>query len=120
VTPKLFPEARVPQVPRTDAEVLSRLAADPKDAEALIAMYEIHRAEFNEVAARWFGPEPELRRRAVNEILVAVGKRASTYDPESVSAFDWIKGCANSEARRLCEVFERKLRNRRTKSKRCP
>jgi hypothetical protein len=95
----------VPELPETDVEALQRLAAVPADPAALIAIYGRHRAEFKKAAARWFGNNQELRNRAVNEILVAVARRANTYDPESVDPTKWIRKCADSEAQRLHQIW---------------
>jgi len=108
----LFPEIRFSALPRTDGEALERLAAEANDAEALIALYESHRTQFNKSAARWFGRNPELRRRALHEILVAVGRRASVYDPR-LDAAEWITKCADSEARRLRKIMDCRDRERR-------
>jgi hypothetical protein len=102
-----------PVLPRNDAEALECLAQDPRNAEALIVVYERNRTEFNKTAAHWFGGNAELRRRALNEILVAVGQRASTYDPELMEAADWIGRCANSEARRLRRMIDSTVLQRR-------
>ena len=92
-------------LPKTDVEALELLGTEPGNAAALITVYENHRAEFKKAAARWFGNNQELRNRAVNEILVAVARRANTYDPESVDPTEWIRKCADSEAQRLHKIW---------------
>jgi hypothetical protein len=93
--------AEIQDSPLSSAEALQRLAVDPSDARALIAIYEHHRVDFPEAAMRWFGRKGQLPKRAVNELLVAVVQRAKSFDRGHMDATDWIKKCADSEAQRL-------------------
>ena len=101
----------------TDQELLRRLADDSRDAEALVALYEIHAKEIKESAIRWFGKEAEVRNKAINSILAAIGRRAGSYDAQSMDASEWVSRVADAEARRLREALDkavsRSLRTRR-------
>ena len=100
-----------------DSDVLRKLAVDARDPSALVALYDMHGKKIRRAATRWFGRQPEICNRAVNNILVSIGKKAATYDPKSVDAADWIHQCADAEARRLSEALEasasKSPRNRR-------
>ena len=87
-------------------QVLSRLAVDPKDAGALVALYEDHEVEIRAAAVRWLGKNRELCEEAVHNILVAIGRQAPTYDPRAMDAADWIFQRADAEARRLREALD--------------
>jgi len=98
-----------------DTEIFPRLAGDPADSESLVALYEKYENELKEAASRYFGRN-EVSESAVHNILVALGRQARTYDPQSMDAADWVRRCADSEARRLREALETGLsRGRRTK-----
>jgi hypothetical protein len=86
-------------------QVLSRLAMAPRDAEALIALYEDYEAELRATAARWFGDDRELCQQAINSILAAIGRQAGSYDPQSIVASEWVSRVAGAEARRLRETL---------------
>ena len=90
----------------TDTQVLSRLAIDPRDAEALIAVYEHYEVEISAAAISWFGNNHRLCEGAINNILVAIGRQVRSYDPQSMDAAEWVHGCAGAEARRLREALE--------------
>jgi hypothetical protein len=100
--------AEIQDSPLGRAEALQRLTVDSHDAHALITIYEHHRVDFKVAATRWFGRSRELRKRALNEILVAVAQRAQTFDPGCMDAADWIKKCACAQAQRLYETFNRR------------
>jgi len=88
-----------------DKQGLRRLAMDPKNANALMAFYENYENEIKVAAARWFGNNRDHNEQAIHNILVAIGRMASTYDPQSMSAAEWVSHCADSEARRLREAL---------------
>jgi hypothetical protein len=96
---------------RKHKHVLSRLAVDPKDAGALVALYESHEVEIRAAAVRWLGKNRELCEQAVHNILVALGRQASTYDPQSMGVAEWIQQCADTEARRLREALDAEASN---------
>ena len=81
-------------------QALDRLEANPKDAVAVIALYETYGRELQAVADRHFGKN-RLAKKAVLNLLVAVVERAWTCDPESMNASEWVSGVADVEARRL-------------------
>ena len=90
----------------TDTQMLSRLATDPRDAEALISVYEHYEREIRAAAISWIGNKRGLYEQAVNTILVAIGRRAHSYDPQSMDAAQWVRNCADTEARRLREALD--------------
>ena len=87
-------------------QCLKRLAADPKDANALIALYEKYEVEIGAAAIRWFGNNRDLCEQCIHNILVAIGRNAGTYDPESTDAAEWVRNCADADARRLREGLD--------------
>lgn len=87
----------------TNTQMLSRLATHPRDGEALISVYEHYEKEIRAAAIRWFGNERGLYNQAVNNVLVAIGRQAGNYDPQSMNASEWVSGVADAEARRLRE-----------------
>ena len=91
----------------TDTQMLSRLATDPRDAEALISVYEHYEREIRAAAISWIGNKRGLYEQAVNTILVAIGRRAHSYDPQSMDAAQWVRNCADTEARRLREALDK-------------
>ncbi len=93
-------------LPRTDQDVLRRLADHSRDAEALIAVYEHYEAEIRGAAVNWFGNKHGLYEQAVNNILVAIGREAGTYDPQSMNASEWVSRVAEAEGRRLLEALD--------------
>jgi hypothetical protein len=101
----------------TSAQMLSRLATNPRDAEALISVYEHYEREIREAAISWFGNKRCLYGQAVNNILVAIGRQAGSYDPHFMDAAQWVRNCADTEARRLREALDKavgkSLRTRR-------
>src|SRR5258708_39173382 len=107
-------KGREHDVPAHDA--LLRLAKNPRDACALIAVYDLCGNHLRASTVRWFGQEAELRSRAVLSILVAIGRQAGTYDPQSMHAAEWVSRVADAEARRLREALEvRGSRGRHTR-----
>ncbi len=98
-------------------EGLLRLATNPQDACALVAVYDAYGNDLKASAVRWFGRDSEAGARAINSILVAIGRQAPTYDPKSMDAAEWIHRCADAEARRLREGLDKavskSLRTRR-------
>ncbi len=90
-------------LPGTDQEHLRRLAADPRDAEALISLYEDHEVEIRAAAGRWFGRDREVCEQAIHNILVGIGRNVRTYDPQSMDAVEWVRQCADAEAKKLHE-----------------
>ena len=91
---------------RTTLEALLRLAANPLDACALVAVYDASAKQLKASVVRWFGWDVELQRRAVLNILVAVTRQAARYEPESMNASEWISRVADTEARRLREALD--------------
>jgi DNA-directed RNA polymerase specialized sigma24 family protein len=85
---------------------LKRLAMDPKNANALMALYENHEVEIRAAAIRWFGNNRDLCEQCIHNILVAIGRNAGTYDPQSTDAGEWVRNCADTEARRLREALD--------------
>lgn len=90
---------------RKHKQVFCQLAVDPKDAGALIALYEYHEVEIRAAAVRWLGKNRELCEQAVHNILAAIGQQAATYDPQLDSAA-WVRSVADAEARRLREAVD--------------
>ncbi len=88
-----------------DTEIFPRLAGNPADSESLVALYEKYENELKETASRYFGRN-EISERAVHNILVALGRQARTYDPQSMNASEWVSRVADAEARRLREVSD--------------
>jgi hypothetical protein len=86
-------------------EALGRLKANPKDAIAVMALYETCGRELQEVAVRHFGKN-ELAKKAVLNLLVAVVSLARTCDLETTPAKKWFVQCADTEARRLREALD--------------
>ena len=99
------PIETLPRTLTTDEAVLL-LARDPRDAGALITIYENHYRRLRQAATRWFGRDPEMAEKAINSILVAIGRQAGTYDPQSMDPGKWIHQCADAEARRLREALD--------------
>ena len=93
-------------------EALLRLATNPQDACALVAVYDVYGSQLKASAVRWFGKDPEVRNKAVNSILAAIGRQASTYDPQSIDAAEWVHQCADAEAKKLREAFDATCRQR--------
>ena|SRR5229473_1368307 len=99
-----------------DKQGLTRLAMDPKNANALMALYENHEFEIRAAAIRWFGNNRDMYEQAVHNILVAIGRNVRTYNPESMDAAEWVRHCADVEARRLREALDAAgSRDRRTR-----
>ena len=98
-------------------DALLRLATNPQDACALVAVYDAHVNDLKASAFRWFTRDSEAGARAINSILAAIGRQAQSYDPQSVSASEWIRRMADAEARRLREALDKavskSLRTRR-------
>jgi len=90
----------------TSAQMLSRLATNPRDAEALISVYEHYEREIRGAAISWFGIKRGLYDQAVNNILVAIGRQAGSYDPQCMNASEWVSRVAEAEARRLREALD--------------
>jgi len=99
---------RVQQIERSRAtqDALLRLATDPQDACALVAVYDASGNHLKASAVRWFGRDVELQSRTVLNILVAIARQAGTYDPQSTDAAEWVRNCADTEARRLREALD--------------
>ncbi len=89
-----------------DTEIFPRLAGDPADSESLVALYEKYENELKEAASRYFGRN-EVSESAVHNILVALGRQARTYDPQSMNASEWVSRVADAEARRLREALDK-------------
>lgn len=99
-----------------DRQGLGRSAMDPKNANALMALYENHEFEIRAAAIRWFGTNRDIYEQAIHNILVAIGRNVRSYDPESMDATEWVRRCADAEARRLREVLDAgNNRGRRTR-----
>jgi len=86
-------------------DALGRLRANPADAVAVMALYEACDRELQEVAVRYFGKN-QLGKKAALNLLVAVVSRAWSYDPQSMSASEWVSRVANAEARKLREALD--------------
>jgi len=87
-------------------EALLRLATNPQDACALVAVYDSYGNDLKASAIRWFGREAEVRNRAINSILAAIGRRAGSYDTESMNASEWVSRVVDAEARRLRKALD--------------
>src|SRR5713101_6452929 len=98
---------RVQQIERsrTTQDALLRLAANPQDACALVAVYDASGNHLKASVVRWFGRDVELQSRAFLNILLAISRQAGSYDPQSMSAAEWVRLCADAEARRLREAL---------------
>ncbi len=98
-------------------DALLRLATNPQDACALVAVYESYGNDVKASAVRWFGRDAEVRAKAINSILAAIGRQAGSYDPQSMNAAEWVSRVADAEARRLREALDKavskSLRTRR-------
>jgi hypothetical protein len=90
---------------RATQDALLRLAANPQDACALVAVYDTSGNHLKASAVRWFGRDVELQSRAVLNILVAIARQAGSYDPQTMSAGEWVRHCADAEARSLREAL---------------
>ena len=90
----------------TNAHMLSRLAINPRDAQALISVYERYEREIRAAAISWLGNKRGLHEQAVNNILVAIGRQAGSYVPKSVNASEWVNQVVNAAARRLREALD--------------
>jgi len=99
-------QARKPELSQSTQDALLRLAANPQDACALVTVYDACGTDVNASAIRWFGRDNEVRNRAVNSILAAIGRQAGSYDPQSVSGAEWVSRVADAEARRLRAAFD--------------
>ena len=99
---------RVQQIERSRAarEALLCLAANSQDACALVTVYDSYGTDLKASAVRWFGRDAEVRDKAINSILVAIGRQAGTYDPQSMNASEWVSRVADAEARRLREALD--------------
>lgn len=82
-------------------EILRRLADNPRDAKALVAVYENHAWKLMQAATRWFGNDRQARAKAINSILAAIARQAAAYDSHSTDASEWIHQFAEDEARKL-------------------
>ena len=99
-----------------DNQGLRRLAMDPKNANALMALYESHEFEIRAAAIRWLGNNRDIYEQAIHNILVAIGRNVRTYDPESMDSTEWVRQCADAEARRLRQAVDAAgSRGRRTR-----
>ena len=99
-----------------DRQGLRRLAMDPKNANALMALYESHEFEIRAAAIRWLGNNRDIYEQAIHNILVAIGRNVRTYDPESMDSTEWVRQCADAEARRLRQAVDAAgSRGRRTR-----
>ncbi len=90
----------------TTEQALLLLAIEPKHAEALVTIYDNHSRRLRGIATRLFGRDPEVATKVVNSILVAIGRQAATYDPQFMSAAEWVRRCADAEAKRLREALD--------------
>jgi hypothetical protein len=97
---------------RSLQDALVRLTTNPRDACALVAVYDAFGNHLKASAVRWFGRNIELRNRAVLSILVAIGRQAGSYDPQSMNASEWVSRTADAEARRLYETLDADLNQR--------
>ena len=86
-------------------DALVRLRGNPRDAVAVMTVYESCSRELQEVAVRHFGKN-QLGKKAVHNLLVVVVSRARSYDPQSMNASEWINRVADAEARSLREALD--------------
>ena len=86
-------------------DALVRLRANPRDAVAVMTVYESCSRELQEVAVRYFAKN-HLGKKAVLNLLVAVVSRAWSYEPQSMSASEWVSRVADAEARSLREALD--------------
>lgn len=89
----------------TEKEFLHRYGSDLAENKLLLDLYESYKRELEEVTARYFG-NGELSKRAVFDVLVAVTVKVKLHDMESTHTVEWIRQCADSEARRLRMVLD--------------
>ena|SRR6266436_1718502 len=89
-----------------DRQGLGRLAMDPKNADALMALYENYEFEIRAAAIRWFGNNRDIYEQAIHNILVEIGRNVRTYYPESMDSTEWVRQCADAEARRLRQAVD--------------
>jgi hypothetical protein len=99
-------QVRKRELSRSTQDALLRLAANPQDARALVTVYDSCSTDVKASAIRWFGRDNEVRNRAVNSILAAIGRQARSYDPRSMNATEWVRRVADDEARRLREALD--------------
>ena len=76
---------------RSMRDALVRLATNPQDACALVAVYDLSGNHLKASAVRWFGRDRRLRSRALLSMLVAIGRQAETYNPQSMDAGQWVR-----------------------------
>src|SRR3989442_1586709 len=91
---------------RATREALLRLAANSQDACALVTVYDEYGDDLKASAVRWFGRDPEVRNKAINNILVAIGRQAGTYDPQSMNVSEGVSRVADTEARKRREALD--------------
>lgn len=95
-------------------DALGRLRANPKDAIAVMALYETCGRELQEVAVHHFGKN-QLAKKAVLNLLVAVVSRAWTCDLQTTRTKEWVLECADAEAKKLRAALDAgSSRGRRT------
>ena len=99
-------QVRKRELSRSTQDALLRLAVNPQDACALVTVYDSCGTDVRASAIRWFGRDNDVRKRAVNSILAAIGRQAGSYDPQSMSAAEWVSRVADAEARRLSAAFD--------------
>lgn len=99
-----FPSKRNEKIARAK-DALGRLKVNPRDAVAVMALYETCRRELQEAAVRYFGKN-QLAHKAILNMLVVVVSRARSYDPQSMGASEWIRRCAGAEAKKLREALD--------------
>ena len=87
-------------------EILRRLAKDPADGESLIALYEGYKRDLEEASFRYFGKN-EISKKVVNTVLAFLCRAARGYDPQTIDARQWVRHCADAEARRLREALDK-------------
>ncbi len=96
-----------------DKQSLRRLAVDAKDANALMALYENYEFEIRAAAIRWFGNNRGICEQAIHNTLVAIGRNVRTYDPQSMDAAEWVRRCADAEAKKLRQMVRAGLKRSR-------
>lgn len=87
-------------------DFLARLARNPRDAGALVAIYDAYGNQLKASVAHWFRDDPKVCRRAIYNVLAAIAQKALAYEPQSMDASEWIHQCAEAEARRLREALD--------------
>lgn len=98
--------------PKTDGELLSRLAEDPHEGEALLILYQNHRKALRKALRLFRDFNRETKKKLMIHILLAVARRAREFNREVMCPNDWIEHCMNAEAQRLRGTADYSVRRR--------